>query len=334
MNRGTIVRWLKRLFLGLVVLVTFLIFVVFPVGMSYLITNSRFRFPERGVRSPAEAGLAVTSVEFKTSDGILLKGWWNAGRPDKPIIIFSHGWNRSRLELLEQAAESHKRGYGVLLFDLRNHGESGTAYTTLGINESLDICAAQKFVNDLERNRPLVLWGVSLGASTGILGAKRCHGFSAIIADSAFLSFRETIKHHFRLFFRVPSFPIADLIIFITSVRMGFDPDDGDVEAAVRQVGIPILFIAGGQDRRMPPALAERMLKAATHPQKKLFVVPSAGHGDAFEEDPAEYLKSVYRFLDEVRYNRPLDGNSNKGAAGSSLDGSGLRGVINTRRLP
>ena len=334
MNRSTIVRWLKRLFLSLVVVVTLFVFVVFPVGMSYLITNSHFRFPERGVKSPAELGLEVKSVEFTTSDGVLLKGWWNAGQPDKPVIIFSHGLNRSRLELLERAAESHKSGYGVLLFDLRNHGESGRAYTTLGINESLDICAAQKFINDLERNRPLVLWGVSLGASTAILGAKRCRGFSAIISDSAFLSFRETIEHHFRLIFRLPSFPVANLIIFITSVRMGFDPDDGDVEAAVGQVGIPILFIAGGQDRRMPPALAERMLKAATHPQKKLFIVPGAGHGDAFEEEPAEYLKSVYRFLDEVRYNRPLDGNSNNGAAGSSLDGSGLRGVINTRRLP
>ena len=303
MNRAKIFRWLRRLALSLLLLVVLLLFVVLPVGASFLITNSRFRFPERGPKTAEEVGLPVMPVEFTTSDGIPLRGWWSPGNPSMPVIIFAHGLNRSRLELLERGAESNRRGYGVLLFDLRNHGESGRAYTTIGIHESRDVCAAGKAVKEKSGNRPQILWGVSMGASSAILGAKQCPGFSAIVSDSAFLSFRETIAHHLRLFFGLPAFPIANLIVGVTSLRMGFDPADGDVEAAVRGIGIPILFIAGGRDRRMPPALAERMLAASRNPLKKLLLVPAAGHGDAFATDRSVYLNSVFQFLENVRYN-------------------------------
>jgi len=276
--------------------------VVLPVAGSFLITNSHFQFRERGPRTPEAVGLSVTPVEFMSQDGIPLRGWWNAGDSSKPVIIFVHGLNRSRLELLERAADANRRGYGVLLFDLRNHGESGRAYTTIGIFESRDVCAASQVVKDRAGDRAQILWGVSLGASSAILAARQCPGFSAIIADSSFLSFRETIAHHLRLIFRIPAFPIANLIVAITAYRVGFDPDAGDVEAAVRSMNTPILFIAGAADRRMPPALAERMLKESPSPLKEFLLVPGAGHGQAFSADRTAYLKSVYSFLERARH--------------------------------
>src|SRR5436305_12132722 len=101
-----------------------------------------------------------------SQDGILLRGWWSAGDGSKPVIIFVHGLNRSRLELLERAADANHRGYGVLLFDLRNHGESDRAYTTIGVFESRDVCAAAQFVKKQSQGRAQILWGVSMGASS------------------------------------------------------------------------------------------------------------------------------------------------------------------------
>src|SRR5207244_794837 len=133
-------------------------------------------------------------------------------------------------------------------------------------------------------------------------GAKQCPGFAAIVSDSSFISFRDTVAHHLGLFFRLPAFPIANLIVAITAYRVGFDADDGDVEAAIRSINTPIIFIAGGRDRRMPPALAERMLKASPSPIKALILIPNAGHGEAFATDRTTYLNSVYAFLGRVRY--------------------------------
>jgi len=313
MNRATIRRWLLRLMFVLAVLFVFILLVVVPIAGSFLITNSHFRFRERGPTTPEAVGLPVTPVEFMSNDGIPLRGWWNAGDSSKPVIIFVHGLNRSRLELLERGADANRRGYGVLLFDLRNHGDSGRAYTTIGIFESRDVCAASQVVKDRAGTRAQILWGVSMGASSAILAAKQCPGFSAIISDSSFLSFRDTVAHHLSLIFRVPAFPIANLIVAITGYRVGFDPDAGDVEGAVRSIDTPILFIAGGKDRRMPPVLAERMSQESASALKEFLVVPGAGHGEAFSTNRTGYLTSVYSFLDRVFHNsgpsRRLGGN-------------------------
>ena len=84
---------------------------------------------------------------------------------------------------------------------------------------------------------------------------------------------------------------------------MHFDPDDGDVEAAVHSMKTPLLFIAGGRDRRMPPALAEKMFKESPSGVKELLIIPAARHGEAFATDRTTYLNSVYRFLERVREN-------------------------------
>jgi alpha-beta hydrolase superfamily lysophospholipase len=300
MARSKLRRWLLRIAISIAVFVVLFLFVVFPVAASFLITNSRFRFPERGPKTPEAVGIAVTPVEFTSRDGVALKGWWSPGEDTKPVLIYSHGLNRSRLEMLERGAKSNHRGYGVLLFDLRNHGESGGAYTTLGMTESRDICAAADLVKTKAPGRPQILWGVSMGASSALIAAKQCPGFAAVISDSSFLSFRETVAHHLGLYFRLPAFPIANLIVGITAFRMGLDADDGDLEQAVKDIDAPILFIAGGDDKRMPPALAQRLLNAAKHPSKKLITVPNARHGEAFNTNKEMYLKAVFDFLDDV----------------------------------
>jgi pimeloyl-ACP methyl ester carboxylesterase len=296
-------RWLMRIMFVLGGLLVLIFLVVLPLLGSLLITNSRFQFRERGPTTPEAVGLSVVPAAFVSRDGIPLRGWWNPGEASKPVIIFVHGLNRSRLEMLERAADANRRGYGVLLFDLRNHGESGRAYTTIGIFESRDVCAASNFTKTQAAGRAQILWGVSMGASSAILAAKQCPGFSAIISDSSFLSFRDTVAHHLKLFFRLPAFPVANLIVAITGYRAGFDPDDGDVEAVVRTLNTPILFIAGDADRRMPPELARRMFEEARSPLKQLLVVPGARHGEAFATDRVTYLNSVYSFLERVRYN-------------------------------
>lgn len=299
-------KWIWRGLAGLGAAAFLLLFVGLPLAGSFLITNARFSFPDPAPADPSELGLEVEPVGFASDDGLELHGWWNPGNGASAIIVFVHGLNRSRIELLERAVRSHDEGYGTLLFDLRNHGDSPDAYTTLGVDESRDVCAAEAFVRRRAPVRPIAVWGVSLGAATALLSTNRCADASAMIADSSFLSFEETVSHHFELIFPLPSFPIADLIIELTRRRMGFALEDGDVERAVAgHPALPVLFIAGGDDVRMPPELARRLYAASANPLSDLLLIDGAAHGRAYETDPVRYLAAVFRFLDAVAATNP-----------------------------
>ena len=115
MNRATILRWLFRLMFVLAALFVFILVVVLPVAGSFLITNSHFQFRERGPKTPEAVGLSVTPVEFISQDGISLRGWWSAGDSSKPVVIFVHGLNRSRLELLERGADAMPSPYSTIV---------------------------------------------------------------------------------------------------------------------------------------------------------------------------------------------------------------------------
>jgi len=81
--------WLRRLLILIVAVILLLSFVVLPIGGSFLITNSHFRYNERGPHDPEAVGLHVENVEFKTVDGLMLRGWWSSGKAGFPVIIFA-----------------------------------------------------------------------------------------------------------------------------------------------------------------------------------------------------------------------------------------------------
>jgi cephalosporin-C deacetylase-like acetyl esterase len=112
----------------LLVLAVVLIFGVFPFLVTRLVTSAGTRPMDRQLtETPATYGAQFTDVEFHTSDGVNISAWLLPSRDKKVTIVYSHGLFRSRRELLKRAVDLWKLGYGALLYDSRNHGESGHA---------------------------------------------------------------------------------------------------------------------------------------------------------------------------------------------------------------
>ena len=77
-------------------------------------------------------------VEFTVRNGIVLKVWFIRPMPVQtaaPAIIVCHGVNENKSDFTELAVHLPRRGYAVLLFDFRAHGESGGGRTSLGYHE-------------------------------------------------------------------------------------------------------------------------------------------------------------------------------------------------------
>jgi pimeloyl-ACP methyl ester carboxylesterase len=253
--------------------------------------------------TPADLGAAYRDVEFITADGVKISGWLLESRGRNVTIVYSHGLFRSRRELLRRAVDLWRLGYGALLYDARNHGQSGQAITSLGYNERLDVEAAIRYLQDVARsNDRIVLLGVSMGAVADLMAAAEEPDVSAVISDSSFRTFKDTVSHHVKLFLHLPSFPLANELEYFISHRAGFDADGLSPLEAVKKLGSrPVLFIGGAHDPRMPPAIADQLYRESASPKSEILIVDGEDsnlHGHSYYVDPQLYISRVSRFLE------------------------------------
>lgn len=311
-------RWrriLKRVIISLIIIAIVLVFGVFPWALAALVTGARTRPMDRGLtETPANYGAPFTDIEFQTSDGVKISGWLVPSRDKRATIIYSHGLFRSRRELLERAMDLWKLGYGALLYDQRNHGASGPARVTLGYNERLDVEAAVRYLREeVHTTDKIVSFGISMGATAALLAAAETPEIAAVISDSSFLSFNDTVDHHVNGFMHLPAFPFSNELKFYIQNRAGFDGSRLDALEAVKRIGDrPIMFIAAAHDRRMPPAIAEQLFQACSSVKRDLLIIEGPGdsvHAHAYQANPKLYIDRVNGFLqralDPEHYREP-----------------------------
>jgi fermentation-respiration switch protein FrsA (DUF1100 family) len=296
-------RVLRRVIISLLLIAAVLLFGALPYWLARVATSASTRPMDRALtQTPASFGAAYRDVQFETADGVKISGWYLPSNGKGVTIVYSHGLFRSRRELLERAMDLCKRGYGALLYDARNHGESGPARVSLGYFERQDAEAAVRYLREVENSKDRVaLFGISLGAVTALRAAVETPEVGAVISDSSFLSLEDTTDHHVRLFLRLPPFPIADETRFFIERRAGFDGDRLSALEAVKNLGDrPVLFIAGANDRRMPPGIAQKLFEASASQKSGLLVVEGEAtkvHGHAYQADPKLYVVRIDQFL-------------------------------------
>ena len=305
-------NWKRRLCLAAAATLT--LPVVFSLGVAYYAASRLVHPPRLAVAcSPEERGIVhYESVSFAAADGLTLRGWYAPTRNGAAVVLM-HGLNRNRCRLLAEAALLTERGYGVLLYDARNAGESEGTVTTFGVQEVDDALGAAAFVRALpgvEAGR-IGLFGHSLGGATAIQAAGRLPEVGAVVAVSAFSRLEENIAAGVTTRVGLPAFPFAPLILFFGRQEAGVDIRQArPVEAVAALGGRPVLIAHGEQDDVLPVVNAYRLYAAARGP-KELFIVPGMGHycclppGEVETGYLQEYTARVVGFLDRHLLSEP-----------------------------
>ena len=201
--------------------------------------------------------------------------------------------------MLPQAQFVHSLGLSALLFDLRHHGKSTGDKSTFGAKEKDDVLAAVSWMHNRQPHCKILLWGISMGAASAMLAAAENPGIDSVICDSTYISFKETVDHHFHLFFGLPPWPIAREIGALMQWRGDFQGAKIDIREAVRKIGTrPVMFVAQSEDRRMPSSYARELYGLCSSPYKRLLILNGRRHGHAYRDHPTEYQKAVREFLE------------------------------------
>ncbi|HWV38889.1 MAG TPA: alpha/beta fold hydrolase [Vulgatibacter sp.] len=241
---------------------------------------------------PPGESCPIEDARFRTSDGLQLFGWFVPPRLGKTVLL-AHGLGQGRLGLLPEARYLVRAGYGVLLFDLRGHGESEGSTVTMGEKEQLDIEAAADWLRrrpEVDRER-LGAIGFSIGANALAHAAARDRGLRAVVLLSPGTSLRENLELDFPSH-GLPSWLGALLPYYLRGIDLdAVRPVDVLGAIAPRRV----LLIAGSEDEGqwMIP-----LLEQALPPGSRTWLVPGAGHGGFDQAAPDEYEKILVGFLD------------------------------------
>ncbi len=243
---------------------------------------------------------SLEPVEFHSQDGTRLAGWLAVGSSDEAVILL-HGYGCQREEMLPHADMLHGAGFTVLLFDLRNRGESGGEFVSFGFFEKEDALAAVDYLNsrdDLGELR-IGMLGLSQGGAAAIFAAAASEEVLAVVAEAPFKSVDSAVAQSFTHFIGLPAFPFAPITVWLTELRIGIDSGQIVPEKTVSELSPrPVLIVHGQDDETISPADSEAVFAAAGEP-KELWLIPGTGHGEGAITAAEEYRERIVAFFED-----------------------------------
>lgn len=250
---------------------------------------------KRSVIAPPPSMCRNVTVQ---GDGVTLQVWrGEAVGNRRGTLIYLHGVADNRASGAGVMERFRKRGFDVVAYDSRAHGESGGDACTYGFFETRDL----RRVLDTVGPGPIVLVGSSLGAAVALQLAAGEPRISAVVAAESFSDLRTVVTERAPFFF---TSGIIERSLLLAGQQGRFQIDAANPASAARTIKAPVLLIHGAMDVETPPDHARRIFAALGGP-KRLILVPGAAHNQSLQgpvwSEIESWIDSVLIAQPEVR---------------------------------
>lgn len=255
---------------GLLIL---LIVVSLPLIAGYIFSNTVLHAQRQPiVQTPQDYGMTYEDVEFRSSDGLRLKGWFiPASSPSRQAIIMTHPFPFNRhgfiaknqgfpplcnidVDLLKMAKALHQAGYPVLMFDFRNHGESEAGITGIGLNEYQDVLGAVAYLQqrsdfgDVQIGFVSFCMGanatiIALGCGEGLIGAVKLLVAVQPVSAAVF------VRQYLRAQYTPLSEFLGAIVDKLVQMQGGYALNAMSPLAYTKDIRVPTLYIQARADR-------------------------------------------------------------------------------------
>jgi dipeptidyl aminopeptidase/acylaminoacyl peptidase len=283
------------------------------------------------VAPPEEASLANTPVDFKATSSIYadfdtsryemssyqdvsfpsrqanitLSGWYIEVDPDAPVIVVTHGSEggskRDDNALIPAGMLAHN-GFNVLLYDMRNHGDSDrdNGRTSVGNKEYKDLLGAWDWLVQVKGFTPerIGVYGFSLGAATTLIAFGEEPRVAAAFVDSPVTNLPELMdaelaRNHYPTFLSTPAILMARLVT--GEDLLAHSP----TEAIYNASGRPLYVVHGTGDTRISVNQTRELAALArqTNTPITVWMPDGVDHVESAFAYPAEYERRMVDFF-------------------------------------
>jgi pimeloyl-ACP methyl ester carboxylesterase len=254
--------------------------------------------PHRSIpdSTPDELGRPWLAQRFPSFDGTPLSAWLIPNDSTTATVIVLHGFGGNKGSMLN-VIDMLAADFNVLALDVRGHGESGGAWTSVGHFERYDVIAAAEHLRDRGLG-PIGALGISMGAAIALLAVAESPLISGVVADSAFAVLRHAVLGNARLQGYPPG--LAEVAAFTAcraaARRLHHAPAASDpIQAVARIAPRPTLLVHCAGDLMIPLSEAQALYAASGDPCE-LWVIPDLAHAES-STIADQYQERVVRFF-------------------------------------
>ena len=183
---------------------------------------------------------------------ITLAAWVMESEPSRPWVILVHGIRscKANHEVLIPAAWLHQADFNVVIFDMRDHGNSTIedGLVSAGQREYRDVIAVWSWLQDEKgaNASSIGLYGVSLGAGTAAIAFDVEQDIQAVFLESSYSSMDKILKEELE-FAGFPVF-LKDAAVFAGKVSSGDNLVKFEPLNAAKNIGSRSMFITQSEE--------------------------------------------------------------------------------------
>lgn len=244
-------------------------------------------------------------VSFPSRDAdITLRGWYVETDPAAPVIVLTHGIRASRRDanILIPAGMLAHNGFNVLIYDMRNHGDSDhdNGRTSIGNKEFKDVLGAWDWLIQEKGYSPerIGLYGISLGGGTTLMAFGEEPRVAAAFVDSPFANLPEIITAELKR-------NNSPTILASSGILMARVMDGTDLlahspsEAIYNNNGRPLFIVHGTADSRISVDQTRELdaLAKQTGANLTVWIPEGVEHVGAVFDLPQEYEQRLVEFF-------------------------------------
>ena len=225
----------------------------------------------------------LQEVRFKGLDNNNMYGWFVPPKDGKKTFLITPGRGRKLARFNSLMEEMAKRGYGVMIYELRSYGHNKGPFTERATQK--DFLKASQFLHH-EFSIPVreqIPFGWSLGGAITAQGAQR-RGFPAVVLSSTF-SHLNAMTEYLKDTFGVPKDWFVDPTL----------SNPFDSLKHVQKATAPTIVLHGTEDPEVPLIYAKQLHEEVGLPESQKHFEPF--EGEPHYIDPKLLMDKVDWFL-------------------------------------